>query len=82
MYPDDDSQPQFKYCEGISYLNDFYMEVHYEGTALQKESIRRVRSERGKTVYATVVRSGAIRVDNGGIKRNILKHSIITENPR
>ena len=44
------------------------MEVHYEGTAVQDEAIQRVLAERGKTVYATAVRSGAILVDNGNLK--------------
>lgn len=67
LSPDDD-YPEFRYYEGLPYLNDFYMEVHYEGTEVQDEAIRRVLSERGKTVYATAVRSGAILVDNGNIK--------------
>ena len=57
-----------KYYEGLPYLNDFYMEVHYEGTSVQDESIQRVLAERGKTVYATAVRAGAILVDNGNLK--------------
>lgn len=44
------------------------MEVHYEGTAVKDESIQLVLAERGKTVYATAVRSGAILVDNGNLK--------------
>ena len=44
------------------------MEVHYEGTSKQDESIQRVLAERGKTVYATAVRAGAILVDNGNLK--------------
>ena len=67
LSPDDD-YPEFKYYEGLPYLNDFYMEVHYEGTAVQDESIQRVLAERGKTVFATAVRSGAILVDNGNLK--------------
>ena len=67
LSPDED-YPEFKYFEGLPYLNDFYMEVHYEGTEVQDEAIRCVLSERGKTVYATAVRSGAILVDNGNIK--------------
>lgn len=67
LSPDDD-YPEFKYYEGLPYLNDFYMEVHYKGTKVQDESIQRVLVERGKTVYATVFRSGAILVDNGNIK--------------
>ncbi len=60
--------PEFKYYKGLPYLSDFYMEVHYEGTAVQDESIQRVLAERGKTVYATALRSGAILVDSGNIK--------------
>ena len=44
------------------------MEVHYEGAAVQDESIQRVLAERGKTVYATAVQSGAIIVESGKIK--------------
>ncbi len=67
LSPDED-YPEFKYYEGLPYLNDFYLEVHYEGTEAQKTSIQRVLSERGKTVYATHLRSGAILVDNGNVK--------------
>ena len=67
LSPDDD-YPEFKYYEGLPYLNDFYLEVHYEGTSEQDESIQRVLAERGKTVYATAVRAGAILVDNGNLK--------------
>ena len=44
------------------------LEVHYEGTSEQDESIQRVLAERGKTVYATAVRAGAILADNGNLK--------------
>ena len=67
LSPDDD-YPEFKYYEGLPYLSDFYVEVHYEGTAVQDESIQRVLAERRKTVYAIAFRSGAILVDNGNIK--------------
>ena len=67
LSPDND-YPEFNYYEGIPYLRDFYMEVHYEGTAVQNEAIQRVLAERGKTVYATVAQTGAILVDNGNIK--------------
>ena len=67
LSPDDD-YPEFKYYEGLPYLSNFYMEVHYEGTAMQDKSIQRVLAERGKTVYATAFRSGAILVDKGNIK--------------
>ena len=67
LSPDKD-YPQFNYYEGLSYLNDFYLEVHYEGTKAQNDAIHRVLKERGKTVYATALRKGAILVDNGIIK--------------
>ena len=67
LSPDDD-YPEFNYYEGLPYLQDFYMEVHYEGTSIQNEAIQRVLAERGKTVYATTVHTGAILVDNGDIK--------------
>ena len=63
-----DYYPAFAYYEGLSYLNDFYLEVHYEGTDVQEESIRRVIAERGKPVYATVLGKGAILVENGKAK--------------
>ena len=60
--------PEFKYYDGLPYLDNFYMEVHYMNTDIQNESINRVLSERGKTVYATEFMSGAIIADNGKIK--------------
>lgn len=67
LSPDDD-YPEFKYYNGLPYLKDFYLEVHYEGMPVQDESIQRLLAERGKTVYATAVQSGAILVDNGNLK--------------
>ena len=67
LSPDND-YPAFGYYEGLPYLKDFYLEVHYDGTREQDESIRRVISERGKTVYATAMQSGAILVDDGNIR--------------
>lgn len=67
LSPDDD-YPEFKYYDGLPYLDDFYMEVHYEGTKVQNVAIQRVLAERGKTVYATAFKSGAILVDNGNVK--------------
>ena len=67
LSPDED-YPAFGYYNGIPYLNDFYLEVHYAGTDIQNDAIRRVLTERKKTVYATVLSSGAILVDNGNIK--------------
>ncbi len=67
LSPDGD-YPTFQYGEGLPYLNDFYIEVHYEGTDAQDSAIRRVLSERGKTVYAPTLGAGAILADNGAIK--------------
>lgn len=67
LSPDDD-YPEFRYYNGLPYLKDFYVEVHYEDTDIQNDAIRRVIAERGKTVYATALGSGTILVDNGRIK--------------
>ena len=67
LSPDKD-YPEFRYYSGLPYLKDFYVEVHYEGTDIQNDAIRRVIAERGKTVYATVSGAGAIIVDNGNVK--------------
>lgn len=67
LSPDED-YPKFQYYNGLPYLNDFYVEVHYEDTDIQNESIRRVTAERGRTVYAIALQAGAILVDNGSIK--------------
>ena len=67
LSPDDD-HPEFSYYEDFGYLNDFYLEVHYEGTEIQDAAIRRGIKERGKTVYATHLGDGAIIVDDGNIK--------------
>ncbi|WP_296080695.1 Type 1 glutamine amidotransferase-like domain-containing protein [uncultured Eubacterium sp.] len=67
LSPDKDYK-EFQYYDGLGYLDDFYLEVHYEETAVQNEAIQRVIAERGKTVYATVLQSGAILVDNGNLK--------------
>lgn len=67
LSPDDD-YPTFSYYEGLPYLQNFYLEVHYQETEVQNASIRRVLAERGKTVYATVFRAGGILVANGQVK--------------
>ena len=61
--------PEFGYYNGLSWLQDFYVEVHYEGTQLQKECIHRVLRERGKPVYATFHDRGALMIENGKITR-------------
>jgi len=67
LAPDAD-YPTFNYYKGLSYLDDFYLQVHYENTPVQNEAIQRVLAERGKRVYATALKKGAILVDNGDIK--------------
>ena len=67
LSPDEDC-PEFKYYEGLPYLNDFYMQVHYEGKATQDAAIQKVLAERGKTVYATSFMKAAIIVEDGNIK--------------
>ena len=61
--------PEFGYYNGLSWLQDFYVEVHYEGTDLQKECIHRVLRERGKPVYATFHDRGALMIEKGKITR-------------
>ena len=61
--------PEFGYYNGLSWLQDFYVEVHYEGTDLQKECIHRVLQERGKPVYATFHDRGALMIEKGKITR-------------
>ncbi|MGN0788568.1 MAG: Type 1 glutamine amidotransferase-like domain-containing protein [Christensenellales bacterium] len=67
LSPDDDYK-EFQYYDGLGYLDDFYLEVHYENTKVQNDAINRVLVEKHKTVYATALTSGAIIVDNGNVK--------------
>ena len=67
LSPDED-YAEFKYYNGVPYLRNFYLQVHYENTDVQNESIRRVLKERGKKVYATRFKAGAILIDNGAVK--------------
>lgn len=67
LSPDDD-YPAFGFYRGLPYLKDFYLEVHYEETDVQKASIKKVLAERGKPVYATCAMNGALIVDNGTVK--------------
>ena len=66
LSPDED-YPEFGYYEGLPYLNDFYLEVHFANTAAQTASIQKVLQERKKPIYATTLMNGAILVDNGTI---------------
>lgn len=67
LSPDED-YPHFRYEQGLGYLDGFYLQVHYQGTETQKAAIRRVLSERGKTVYATAFQKGALLTDGQTIQ--------------
>lgn len=67
LSPDHD-YPDFGYYQGLRYLDDFYLEVHYEGSEAQDKSIQRVLAEKGKRVYATSAMEGAILVVDGEVK--------------
>lgn len=67
LYPDQDYN-DFGYYKGLGYIDDFYHEVHYTGTPVQDESIRRVIAQRNKTVYVTTLSKGAIVCDGGSVK--------------
>lgn len=60
--------PEFGYYRGLPWLKDFYVEVHYVGSAEQKASITRVLKERKKPVYISGHNKAAIIVDNGKVK--------------
>lgn len=66
--PDQD-YPCFGYYKGLPWLKNFYVEVHFEDSAEQRASIRRVLQERQKPIYATRHNNAAIIVDNGKIQR-------------
>jgi len=67
LSPDKD-YPEFAYYSGFPFIDDFYLEVHYEGTPEQNASIKRILREKHKPVYATHFMNGAIIVDNGTVK--------------
>ena len=66
LTPDKD-YPTFTYYSGFPFIDNFYLEVHYEGTPEQNASIRRILREKRKPVIATHFMSGAIIVNNDNI---------------
>lgn len=60
--------PEFGYYRGLPWLKDFYVEVHYENTDIQNQSIQRVLTQRQKPVYAIAHDRGAIIVENGTVE--------------
>jgi peptidase E len=67
LSPDADYS-EFNYYKGIPYINDFYIQPHYEGNENQIASINRILSERKKPVYATHTGKGAVVVADGKVK--------------
>lgn len=66
LSPDRD-YPEFTYYKGFSYLKNFYLEVHYTESEVQRDSIKRVLQEKKKPVYAMSIMAGGIIVNNGEI---------------
>ena len=67
LSPDSD-YPDFGYYMGLPFLQDFYIEAHYENTPIQNRAIQCVLKERGKPVYALCCDRGALIVDNGKLE--------------
>lgn len=64
--PDEDYSTYLN-CEGIGYLNSFDIEVHFEDSFVQRESIKRAKKETHEIIYAMdnqsvmVVKDGSIQ---------------------
>lgn len=76
LSPDND-YPAFGYYRGLSYLNGFSLEVHYENKPCQDESVRRVLAEKKQPVYILHTAKGGVIVENGTI-RTVGKVDVIT----
>lgn len=59
--PDEDYDT-FSYQEGMNFVDQFYMEVHFNDTPIQMESINKVRKEQHKPVFA-VYNDGGLLVN-------------------
>ena len=62
LTPDGDYST-FSYYPGLNMIKNFAIEVHYEGTYIQKESIKKVLNEKKDTLYA-ITDNGGLIVDN------------------
>jgi peptidase E len=60
--PDDD-YPIFSYNAGLNMINNFDIEVHFEGTEVQNRYIKKVLEEKKDTIYA-ITNNGGVIVDN------------------
>lgn len=67
LYPDGD-YTDYGYYEGLGYVDDLYLEVHYEYKPEQDISIQRVLSERTLPVYVTHTRLGGVVLDHGKVQ--------------
>ena len=65
----DDDFPTFNYYKGIPYLKGFYLQVHYENTVEQNQSISRVLKERYKFICAIFNGKGALVIKDNDIKK-------------
>ncbi|NFA61230.1 Type 1 glutamine amidotransferase-like domain-containing protein [Clostridium sporogenes] len=63
--PDKDYN-SFTYNLGLSMINNFDIEVHYEGTEVQNKYIKKVFWEKKDKIYA-ITNNGGMVVDNGKI---------------
>lgn len=61
--PDDDYYNTFSYKPGFNMINDFDIEVHYEGTEVQNKYIKRVLIEKKNKIYA-ITNNGGVIYDN------------------
>lgn len=65
LTPDGDYST-FSYYPGLNIIKDFAVEVHYEGTEIQKESIEKVLHEKKDKLYA-ITNSGGLIVHNNKV---------------
>lgn len=61
LSPDHD-YPELIYMEGLSFITDFYIEVHYEDSEEWRAILQHIRSEKNMSIYA-IGNYGAVIVD-------------------
>ena len=67
LYPDGD-YTDYGYYLGLGYIDNIYVEVHYEYKPHQDASSRLVLKERNRPVYVTHTRKGGIVIEKGEVK--------------
>ena len=65
LTPDKD-YPVFNYYQGLGFISEFDIEMHFENNEEQSNSIKKVRQDTDLPVYA-IKNEGAVIVDNGTI---------------